>query len=89
MMMVMVGLTPIFQKAHTRMETPTQIAQTVNSGEIPMEMVLEISQIVQMEISVLNNLAMQMGMGAEDARSQQRIPMVMASSMMTMFVGTQ
>jgi hypothetical protein len=54
-----------------------------------MEMVLEISQIVQMEISVLNNLAMQMGMGAEDARSQQRIPMVMASSMMTMFVGTQ
>ncbi len=54
-----------------------------------MVMDLEISQIVQMEISVPNNLATQMGMGVEVARFQQRILMVMESLMMTIFVGTQ
>ena len=89
MKMVMVTLIPIFHKAHTRMESLTQIVQTRNSGETPMVMVLEISQIVQMEISVPNNLATQMGMGVEDVRFQQRIMMVMVSLMMTIFVGTQ
>ena len=54
-----------------------------------MAMVLEISQTVQMEISALNNLVMQMGMVDADVLFLQRILMVMVSLMMTIFVATQ
>jgi hypothetical protein len=89
MTMVMACLTLTLQKVHTLMDTLTQIAQTQTSGEILMVMVLEILQIVQMEISALNNLAIQMEMEDADVLFQGRILMLMVSSMMMMCVATQ